>query len=91
VRQNYLAAGLTLEWTPLLTLSPTLIAGLDDASLYALFAANYSLSDNLVLIAGAQAPFGPKGTEFGGLPATLANSATLGPSPVLYLQIRQYF
>jgi len=91
VRQNYLAAGLTLEWTPLLTLSPTLIAGLDDASLYALFAANYSLSDNLVLIAGAQAPLGSKGTEFGGLPATLANSTTLGPSPVLYLQIRQYF
>lgn len=91
VRQNYLAAGLTLEWTPLLTLSPTLIAGLDDASLYALFAANYSLSDDLVLIAGAQAPFGPKGSEFGGLPVSPAIPATLGPSPVLYLQIRQYF
>jgi hypothetical protein len=90
-RQNYLATGLALEWTPLLTLSPTLIAALDDGSVYALASATYSLSDNFTLIAGAQVPLGPAGSEFGGTRISPARPTLLGPSPELYLQVRQYF
>ncbi|HEY1710436.1 MAG TPA: hypothetical protein VGG10_19355 [Rhizomicrobium sp.] len=90
-RQNYLAGGLTLEWTPLLTFSPTLIADLDDGSVYALAAANYSLSDNLVLIGGAQVPLGARNTEFGGLRLSPAVTTTFGPAPQVYVQLRRYF
>jgi hypothetical protein len=90
-RQNYLAAGLTLEWTPLLTLSQTLIGDLDDGSLYALFAANYSLADNLTLITGAQAPLGRRGSEFGGIDLSGTSPPTIGASPEVYVQVRRYF
>jgi len=90
-RQNYLAAGMTLEVSPLLSVSPTLIAGLDDASAYATLAATYSLSDNLMLVAGAQAPIGPKNTEFGGMPLVVGGSTILAPAAQVYVQVRQYF
>lgn len=90
-RQNYLAGGVTLEWTPLLTFSPTLIADLDDASIYALAAANYSLSDDLVLVGGAQLPLGARNTEYGGLRVAPAAATTFGPAPQVYIQLRGYF
>jgi hypothetical protein len=91
LRQNYLATGMTLEWNPLLNLSPTLIGDLDDGSVYALFAANYSVADNVTLIAGAQAPLGRRGSEFGGIPVAGQKPPTIGASPELYLQVRRYF
>jgi hypothetical protein len=91
VRKDYLAAGMTLEYSPLVTLSPTLIADLDDQSLYLLAAANWSLSNSVVLIMGAQAPLGPKGSEFGGLPLTPVTPTVLSPPGQVYLQLRCYF
>lgn len=91
LRRDYIAAGMTWEYSPLMTLSPTVIADLDDGSFYLLVAANWSLSDNLVLIAGAETPFGPKGSEFGGLPLSPASPTALSPPAELYLQVRRYF
>jgi len=91
LRQDYLAAGMTLEWTPLLTLSPTLIANLNDGSFYLLSSATYSVADNLALIGGVQLPIGPRGSEFGGLHSAPSDGSTVGPSPQLYIQVRQYF
>lgn len=91
LRQDYLAAGLSLEYSPLVTLSPTVIADLDDGSVYLLGAANWSLTDNLVLVAGVQTPFGPRGSEFGGLPLSPGSPVALSPPSQLYLQLRQYF
>ena len=90
-RRDYLAGGLTLEVTPLLDLSPTLIVDLNDGSLFALFAATYSLADNVTLTAGAQAPIGGRGTEFGGLPLTVGGQTLLAPPGQVYLQLRRYF
>ena len=90
-RRDYLAAGLTLEVNPLLDVSPTLIANLNDASVFALVAGTYSLSDNLSLVVGAQVPIGPARTEFGGLPLAPANHEFLAPPAQLYLQLRRYF
>jgi len=89
--RNYLAGGLTLEVNPLLTASPTLIAGLDDGSAFFLVAASYSLADNATLIAGAQAPIGRRGTEFGGLPIAPGGRTLLAPPAQIYLQLRRYF
>jgi hypothetical protein len=90
-RRDYFASGMTWEIDPLLNVSPTLIANLNDGSLYALLAATRSLSDNLSLIAGAQAAFGPRGSEFGGLPLAPGSKTVLAPPLLLYVQIRRYF
>lgn len=91
LRRDYLAGGMTLEVTPLLTVSPTLIAGLDDASAFALASASYSLADNLVLNAGVQLPIGPQGSEYGGLPLSPTNPTRLAAPKQVYLQLRRYF
>ncbi|HUL48065.1 MAG TPA: hypothetical protein VLV25_13300 [Steroidobacteraceae bacterium] len=90
-RRDYLAGGLTLEVTPLFTVSPLLIAGIDDGSCYALVSSSYSLSDNLSLIAGAQLPLGRTHTEFGGLPLAPGSQTLLAPPGSIYLQLRRYF
>jgi len=90
LRQDYLAGGMTLEATPLLNLGPTLIADLDDGSVFLLLAATYSLGDNLSLAAGAQAPIGRRGSEFGGLPLSGSSPLLLAPGQI-YLQLRRYF
>ena len=90
-RRDYLAAGLTVQASPLLNVSPQLIAGLDDGSCYALASATYSLSDNLDLIAGAQAPLGRSRTEFGGVLLAPGSRMVLAPPGTLYAQIRRYF
>jgi hypothetical protein len=91
LRKNYLAAGMTVEWTPLLNLSPTVIANLDDGSLYALVGASWSLAENVTLVGGAQVPIGPRGSEFGGLRLTPATATIAGPAPQLYIELRRYF
>jgi len=91
LRQNYLAAGFTMEVNPLLDASPTLLADLDDGSLYALFQASYSLDEDLTLIAGAQAPIGPSGSEFGGIHLAPGGNVFLGSPARLYVQLRRYF
>jgi hypothetical protein len=90
-RRNYLAGGMTLEVSPLVTVSPTAIAGLDDGSIYLLLASTVSLADNVTLVAGAQAPIGPRKTEFGGLPLAPASALFVAPPARLYIQLRRYF
>jgi len=90
-RRNYLTGGATVEVSPLVNVSPTLIANLDDGSLFLLGAATVSLGDNLTFIAGAQAPFGPHHTEFGGLPLAPASRTFAAPPARIYVQLRRYF
>ena len=89
--RDYLAAGGTFQATPLLTVDPTVIANLNDQSLYGLVQATLSLNDNLNLVAGAQAPVGPKRTEFGGIPLTPDGPPFVEQPSQIYAQLRQYF
>ncbi len=89
--RDYLAAGATLQWTPLLQISPTLIANLDDGSVYAIAQATYSLQQDLNLVAGVQTPFGPSRSEFGGIPLTGASPPLFEQPSVIYVQLRQYY
>jgi hypothetical protein len=91
LRRNYLAAGMTLEVTPLFTASPTVITGLDDGSVFLLLAASCSLADDLVLAGGLQVPLGKRGSEYGGLPLTSADPTLLAPPRRIYVQLRKYF
>jgi hypothetical protein len=89
--RDFAAAGMLLEWTPLTTVSPSLIVNLNDFSAFAAAEIDRSLSDNANLIAGFQLPIGPDGTEFGGSPtdATLTTFAT--PPKTAYVRLRRYF
>ena len=89
--RDYLAGGATYQWTPLIEIAPTLIANLDDRSLYGLARATWSLNDNLTLIGGAQIPIGPSRSEFGGLPVSGGNAPYLEQPTRIYVQLRQYF
>ena len=89
--RNYIGGGMSLEWTPLLTLSPSLIVNLDDASAYATGEANWSLGDNTNLIVGAQAPIGRHGSEYGGLPVSGAAAPYAAPAATAYVQLRRHF
>jgi hypothetical protein len=91
IRRDYLASGLTLEVNPLFTLAPTLIADLNDGSLFLLAAGTWSLGDNLTLIAGAQVPIGRSRTEYGGLPLSAGGTVLLAPPGRIYVQLRRYF
>ena len=91
VRRDYLAAGATIEINPLLTAGPTLIANLDDGSLFLIVGAAWSLGDNLSLTAGVQAPVGSANSEFGGLPRTAVGRVRVTAPTRGYLQLRRYF
>ncbi len=91
VSRDYLALGLTAEWTPLLNIKPLLITNLNDGSALLLLQAVRSLSDNASLTLGAQTGIGPHGTEFGGLETTTGAGVYLTPDRYLYARIAWYF
>ena len=64
--RDYLAGSLMIEMSPLWTITPTVIANLDDPSALFQFLTQYSLGDNLVFLGSLNIPFGDNGTEFGG-------------------------
>lgn len=89
--RDYLTAGAMYQWTPLFHVDPTLIANLDDRSLYVITQATWSVEENLNLIAGAQFALGPSNSEFGGL-ALAGRTPPFFEQPVrFYVQIRRYF
>jgi len=91
VSRNYLAAGVDLQWTPLLMLKPSIIANLEDGSGLILGQAVYSLSQNTALTAGVQWPLGSRGSEYGGLRYTTDSALYLAPSRRVYLRMTWYF
>lgn len=88
---DYAAAGMTLEWTPLLSLTPTAIVNLNDGSVLLAAQATRSINDNLDLHAGVQVPVGKPLTEFGGLPVSGATAPYEAPPTTAYVEMRQYF
>lgn len=64
--RDYLNAGGTVNWTPLLQITPTAVVNLNDRSVLGMITAQYSLSNQSNLVVSAQLPFGSRGTEYGG-------------------------
>jgi len=91
VSRDYLALGLTLEWTPLLDIEPLLISNLDDGSALVVVQAVRSLGENLKLTLAAQSGIGPRGTEYGGLETTAGSDTYVAPGRYLYARIDWYF
>jgi len=89
--RDFLALGGQISLTPDITLSPSVIASLNDASVFAAAQAQWSLSDNAELTFSASTGFGNKGSEFGGRETTPGSGIYQRPASNLSLKFTQYF
>ena len=81
---------LLVEVTPLLELTPNLFLNLLDHSVLGQLVLQWSLHQDWQLLAAVSAPFGSKGTEYGGL-ETGVEDLTLEAGPSLYAELAWYF
>ncbi len=65
--KHYLAGGLSITATPLLTLNTNGLFNLNDGSIQLSASGDYSLSDNWALNSGISGGFGAEESEFGNL------------------------
>jgi hypothetical protein len=70
---HYMAGNLTIEMSPLWTLTPTVISNIDDPSALLQIVTGYSLSVNMTFLGSLNVPLGAKGTEFGGPESRIPN------------------
>lgn len=90
IGRHYLAGSIMIEMTPLWTVTPTVLANVADPSALLQLVTNYSLSDNMTLLASLNLPVGPKGSEFGGIDAAQPDRYLSGGAG-LFAQIAWYF
>ncbi len=90
IGRHYLAGNVLVEMTPLLSLTPNLLANVSDGSALFQLIGQYSLSDNSVLLGSLNVPIGPAGTEFGGLRVPFTD-LDLSTGPGIFLQFAGYF
>lgn len=90
IGRHYLAGSVMIEVTPLWVLTPTILANVSDPSGLFQLVTNYSLSDNMTVLASINVPLGPKGSEFGGIDAGQPDRYLSGGAGV-FAQIAWYF
>ncbi|MGB5492373.1 MAG: hypothetical protein WBM76_16310 [Woeseiaceae bacterium] len=90
IGRHYLAGSVMIEMTPLWGLTPTVLANVADPSGLFQLVSNYSVSDNMTLLASINVPLGPKGSEFGGINAGQPDRYLSGGAG-LFAQIAWYF
>lgn len=88
--EHYLAAGLLVELSPLLHMSPALIMNLRDQSAMIPVNFTYSVRQNWNLLFGANLHLGAKDTEFGGVTVPGTNTVSAMPQQA-YVQVARYF
>jgi len=88
--RNYLGTSVTVEMTPLWQLTPNTFINLDDPSMLFQLLSQYSLQQNMDLLAAVGIPVGAQGTEFGGIDSTV-NGKPLSTGFSLYAQLAWYF
>ena len=71
--RNYVAGSLMIEMSALWTITPTLVANVDDPSALLQFVTQYSLGDNTTFLGSLNLPLGSNGTEFGGPESGIPN------------------
>ena len=89
--RNYLAGGVTIEVTPLWTVTPNFFANLQDGSAYLQFVTQNSLGNNFTFLGALNIPLGPAGTEYGGIETGLAPDQYLSTAFGVFTQLAWYF
>ena len=88
--RHYIAGSVTIELTPLWSLSPVLLTNVSDPSALLQLVTNYSLGDNLTLLGSINLPLGANGSEFGGIESGLPGRY-LSNDAGLFAQFAWYF
>lgn len=88
--QDYLTGGLSVELTPRWLFNPLLINNLNDGSWLTQWIATFDWKQDLKLLLGTNLPFGDKGTEYGGIPASTPG-VYIGGGQSVFLQLAYYF
>jgi hypothetical protein len=88
--RHYLATSVTVEMTPLWTLSPTLLVNVGDPSGLVQLVTQYSLSDNMTLLGSLNVPLGKNGSEFGGIDSGVPDRY-LSVDAGVFAQLAWYF
>jgi hypothetical protein len=90
IGRHYVAASVMIEMTPLWGLTPTVLLNAADPSGLFQLVTNYSVADDMTLLASINVPVGPKGTEFGGVGAGEPDRYLSGGAG-LFAQFAWYF
>ncbi|NOX67670.1 MAG: hypothetical protein GXP15_00645 [Gammaproteobacteria bacterium] len=90
IGRNYVAAGVTIELSPLWRLTPNLFVNLSDQSALLQFVTQHNLGDNLTFLAALNFSLGPQGTEYGGIGAGRPGRY-ISQSGGLFAQLAWYF
>ena len=88
--RHYIAGNVSIEMSPLWTLSPTLLANLGDPSALLQIITQYSLSDEMLLLGSLNLPLGSDGSEFGGI-ETGTDGAFFSTGAGVFAQFAWYF
>ncbi len=88
--RHYLAASLSVEVTPLFTVTPNLFWNLGDDSALLQVNTRNDLAENLVLLGSVSLPLGSRGTEYGGI-ETGVPGQFLTQDFTLFLQLNWYY
>ncbi|MCF6272324.1 MAG: hypothetical protein L3J37_03900 [Rhodobacteraceae bacterium] len=89
--QDFLALGAQLGISANVTLSPVVIASLNDGSVFANVKLTISPSDNFDISVNTSKSFGPDGTEFGGRETTAGSGVYLRAPTTVSLRLSRYF
>lgn len=90
IGRHYLAGALTIEMTPLWTLSPTIFTNIEDPSALLQIVTRYNLDENMEFIGALNVPIGPDGSEYGGI-EFFQSDTYLSTDGSLFAQLAWYF
>ncbi len=91
VGQNFLALGAQLGVSAAVTVVPSVIASLDDGSVFVAVQAGYAVNDTLDVSLNASKGFGVNGTEFGGRETSAGSGVYLRAPLRIGLKLTRYF
>ena len=86
----YVAGSLSVEMSPLWTVTPTILANLGDPSGLLQFVTRYSVSDNITFLGSLNVPLGANGSEFGGIETEIVG-LYLSTGASMFAQLAWYF
>lgn len=87
---HFVAGSLTIEMSPLWTVTPTIVSNVKDPSALLQIVTQYSLSDNMTFLGSLNIPLGADGTEFGGAESGIPNRY-LSYDAGVFAQLAWYF
>ena len=88
--RHYLGASVTVEWAPLLNITPNVFVNLTDPSALAQLVLSHDWKQDILLLVALNIPVGPGGSEYGGIESGQPGLfVSTGPS--LFAQLAWYF